>query len=436
MSCGKWSLTPGDVALFDRLAAAVVFTNPGLRQPEAVAANRLGQPGLWPHAISGDLPIVLVRVGAAGDESVVRQLLEWHAHARRRGLELDLVILDERDGEAAQQLRTELQSGAASARSASRGASSCWPRIGVSADDAVLLAAAARAVLRRWMRVAGRSARPSSYRGRPRCRRCRRHADRNRGCRRAPPRSPKDCCSGTARRIHRRGREYVIKIDGTRPGGPALPPAPWTNVLANPGFGCLVTEAGLGYTWAGNSQMNRLTPWSNDPVSDPPGEVLYLRDEETGEFWTPTPLPCGAARLTVRHGQGYHSLQPTQPQAGTGCAGAGPAGRSGQAGRASPCGTPATGRAACRRRSMPSGCSALSVKTLLAGRVPARSRKPARRSPAMPGRATSPGRSLSRPWARRSHALPPRTAPNSWAATVRREAPAALGRAGLSGRAG
>ena len=71
-------------------------------------------------------------------------------------------------------------------------------------------------------------------------------------------------------------------------------------------FGCLVTEAGLGYTWAGNSQMNRLTPWSNDPTSDPPGEVIYLRDEETGEFWTPTPLPLGpAATMTVRHGQGY-----------------------------------------------------------------------------------------------------------------------------------
>ena len=102
------------------------------------------------------------------------------------------------------------------------------------------------------------------------------------------------------------GREYVIVIDGTPPGGPALPPAPWTNVLANPGFGCLVTEAGLGYTWAGNSQMNRLTPWSNDPGSDPPGEVIYLRDEETGEVWTPTPLPCGPrAAITVRHGQGF-----------------------------------------------------------------------------------------------------------------------------------
>ena len=103
------------------------------------------------------------------------------------------------------------------------------------------------------------------------------------------------------------GREYVILIDGTAPGGPALPPAPWTNVLANPGFGCLVTEAGLGYSWAGNSQMNRLTPWSNDPVSDPPGEVVYLRDEETGAV-VDANAPCRegpVAAVTVRHGQGY-----------------------------------------------------------------------------------------------------------------------------------
>src|SRR4030095_6754703 len=61
-----------------------------------------------------------------------------------------------------------------------------------------------------------------------------------------------------------------------------------------------------GYSWAGNSQMNRLTPWSNDPTSDPPSEVIYLRDNATGDFWTPTPLPLGPrAPLTVRHGQGY-----------------------------------------------------------------------------------------------------------------------------------
>src|SRR5262249_54327215 len=102
------------------------------------------------------------------------------------------------------------------------------------------------------------------------------------------------------------GREYVVHVECTSPGAPVLPPAPWTNVIANPNFGCLVTEAGLGYTWAGNSQMNRLTPWSNDPASDPPGEGIYLRDEESGAVWTPTPLPAAARSVvTIQHGQGY-----------------------------------------------------------------------------------------------------------------------------------
>ena len=104
-------LTPDEIALFNRLAAAVVFTNSGLRDLDAVAANRLGQPGLWPHAISGDLPIVLVRVAGADDETVVRQLVQWRIYTRRRGLKLDLVILDERGGEPSDRLRTELRDG-------------------------------------------------------------------------------------------------------------------------------------------------------------------------------------------------------------------------------------------------------------------------------------------------------------------------------------
>ena len=91
-------------------------------------------------------------------------------------------------------------------------------------------------------------------------------------------------------------------------GANALPPAPWINVIANPAFGFLTSESGLGCTWAGNSQMHRLTPWNNDPISDPPGEVVYLRDERSGDVWTPTPRPCGGPAATVvRHGQGYTS---------------------------------------------------------------------------------------------------------------------------------
>jgi cyclic beta-1,2-glucan synthetase len=93
-----------------------------------------------------------------------------------------------------------------------------------------------------------------------------------------------------------RARSFVIEMDE---GGHT--PAPWSNVLANPGFGTLVTESGGGYTWAENAGESRLTPFANDPVRDPAGEILYLRDEETGEIWTPTPAPAGIPPHRVVH---------------------------------------------------------------------------------------------------------------------------------------
>jgi cellobiose phosphorylase len=301
-------VTLDDIALFNRLAGVVVFTGPALRRPEAVAANRLGQPGLWRHAISGDRPIVLALVATAGDEPVVHQLVCWHAYARSRGLELDLVILDERSGEPAARLNADLQAGSAGPLLGKPGGVFSLATANVPKDDAVLLAAAARVVLggrRTLTEQLLRSLEPISL---------------------LPPLSV--TTSSTSPETRRPatappgdllfwnghggftpdGREYVIMVDGTTRGGAHLPPAPWANVLANPDFGCLVTEAGLGCSWAGNSQLNRLTPWNNDPVSDPPAEAAYLRDEESGEVWTPTPLPAGAGMaVCVRHGQGYTS---------------------------------------------------------------------------------------------------------------------------------
>jgi cellobiose phosphorylase len=97
------------------------------------------------------------------------------------------------------------------------------------------------------------------------------------------------------------GREYSMLI-----GPGARPPAPWCNVLSNQHFGSVVSESGLGFTWFGNSQRERLSPWSNDAVGDASGEVLYLRDREDGSAWSATPEPASAsAHFTVRHGQGY-----------------------------------------------------------------------------------------------------------------------------------
>jgi cyclic beta-1,2-glucan synthetase len=106
----------------------------------------------------------------------------------------------------------------------------------------------------------------------------------------------------------RDGHEYVITL---QPG--QMTPAPWVNVLANPYFGTVVSESGAAYTWLENSHEFRLTPWSNDPVQDPTGEALYIRDEQTGKFWSPTPLPArGATPYVIRHGFGYTVFEHTE----------------------------------------------------------------------------------------------------------------------------
>jgi cyclic beta-1,2-glucan synthetase len=297
-------LTLDDAVLFQRLAASVLFMSPVLRSRESVARNRLGQPGLWPHAISGDVPIALVRIGADRNLELVREVLRAHAYWRHCGLVADLVLLqDDNTGDELRRRLEDLVQNAPTAELVDRpGGVFLRDASRMSSDDATLLEAAACILLR------GSDGLLAGQLGRT-------LAD-------PPPlpplllamsdageARPNSSPTGGAALLFDNGlggftpdaREYVITL---RAG--ERPPAPWINVLANPTFGCLVTEAGGGYTWAGNSQMNRLTPWSNDPVTDPLGEAVYLRDEDTGEFWSPTPAPCGGEATTVvRHGQGY-----------------------------------------------------------------------------------------------------------------------------------
>jgi cyclic beta-1,2-glucan synthetase len=102
------------------------------------------------------------------------------------------------------------------------------------------------------------------------------------------------------------GHEYVLRLAPDGRGGIRHPPLPWTNVIANEQAGFLVTERGAGYTWSGNSRVNRLTAWHNDPVVDPHSEAVWIRDEESGLFWSPTPGPTPAPHeYRARHGFGY-----------------------------------------------------------------------------------------------------------------------------------
>jgi cyclic beta-1,2-glucan synthetase len=297
-----------DAQLFQRLAGYVLFPTPGLRaDPNIIAANSLGQPALWRHAISGDNPIVLVRLDDIRQLPLARQAMLAHSYWRAKGLTADLVFLNE----AASVYRDDLHDQLVAAHTADPQATPEKPG-GIFIRKATHLAEPDRNLLLAVAHVIlsgdkGPLANQMDILERRASLPHRLHAGGlTEGKPTSPepgPPAPKDLSFGNGTGgFTPDGREYVIAQ--TRVGN--APPAPWTNVIANANFGFLVTDGGGGYTWAGNSQMNRLTPWANDPVSDPPGEAIYLRDEATGEVWSPTPLPAGGlTAVTVRHGQGY-----------------------------------------------------------------------------------------------------------------------------------
>jgi cellobiose phosphorylase len=285
-----------DAAFFQQLASHILFTSPVLRAQASGASNRLGQPGLWPYGISGDLPIVLQRIGADTGFELAQNLVKAHQYWRCCGLVTDLVLLNDGNAELGHRLEALVRNGPAVGLAGKPGGIFLREAAAIPAEGKTLLEAAARIVLRdNHGNLAERLSRSVS-------RRVEKSSPASRRVDAGTPVSKERLLFANGLGgFTPDGREYVISLLPKE-----RPPAPWANILANPDFGCVVTESGGGYTWAGNSQMNRLTPWTNDPVSDMPGEVIYLRDEETGDFWTCTPAPCGAPTTTVvRHGQGY-----------------------------------------------------------------------------------------------------------------------------------
>ena len=309
--------TESDAQLYARLASSVLYANAALRADAGVLMkNRRGQSGLWGYAISGDLPIVLARIGDAASIDLVRQLVQAHAYWRLKGLAVDLVIWNEDHAGYRQLLQDQIMGLIAAgieAQVIDRPGGIFVRRAEQIADeDRVLFESIARAVIsdRRGTLAEQISAKKVAER-RLRGRGARWNAPRLRVVHSAPqaePRPDLGFFNGTGG-FSADGREYVIT---TCPGQATLAspghytPAPWANVLANPRFGSVVSESGPGYTWSENAHEFRLTPWGNDAVSEASGEAFYLRDEESGEFWSPTPLPCGGPTPYVtRHGFGY-----------------------------------------------------------------------------------------------------------------------------------
>ncbi len=295
-----------DAQLYGRLANSILYAHAALRAESSVLMrNRRGQSGLWGYAISGDLPIVLLRIGDLANIELVRQLIQAHAYWRLKGLAVDLVIWNEDRAGYRQVLQDQIlglvavgletqamdRPGGIFVRSAEH----------ISEEDRTLFQTVARVILsdsrgtlaEQVSRAGTAGVRvPRLVPGKP-------HPAELPAAFELPPREL--ILSNGIGGFTPDGREYVITTTPAQ-----TTPAPWANVLANPRFGSIISESGQAYTWGENAHEFRLTPWHNDPVSDASGEAFYLRDEDSGHFWSPTPLPRrGATPYVSRHGFGY-----------------------------------------------------------------------------------------------------------------------------------
>jgi len=294
-----------DALMYARLTSSVLYANASLRaDPGVISRNRRGQSGLWGYAISGDLPIVLLRIADAANIDLVRQLVQAHAYWRVSGLVVDLVIWNEERAGYRQSLHDEVM-GLVSARAEAQ----MMDRPGgifvrradqIAEEDRVLLESVARVIIadRNGTLAEQIGGRPFSEPRVPRFAPTREPPIETAPGKTAPPALILDNGIGG---FTPDGTEYVMTTGAGR-----MTPAPWVNVLANPHFGSIISESGGTYTWAENAHEFRLTPWTNDPVSDTGGEAYYVRDEETGRFWSPMPLPArGSTPYVTRHGFGY-----------------------------------------------------------------------------------------------------------------------------------
>ena len=298
--------THNDAQLYGHLAGSIIYANASLRaDPKIIVKNRRGQSGLWGYAISGDLPIVLLQIGDHANIELVHQLQQAHAYWRLKGLAVDLVIWNEDNAIYRQVLHDQIVGLIATSmetRAADRpGGIFVRPGDQISTEDRLLFQAVARVIIKDDMGTLEEQIKPRKMKdiSVPLLKTLRNSGVKSRV--EAEFSYPELIFENSRGGFNPDGREYVVI---TRPREKT--PLPWVNVLANPHFGSIISESGSASTWSENAHEYRLTPWHNDPVSDPSGEAFYIRDEETGHLWSPTPLPCpGATPYFCRHGFGY-----------------------------------------------------------------------------------------------------------------------------------
>ena len=306
--------TEADAQLYGRLAGSVIYAGAALRaDPGILTRNQRGQSGLWSYSISGDLPIVLVQIEDPANIDLVKQMIQAHAYWRLKGLVADLVIWNEDHGGYRQTLQNQLLgliSAGIETDMADR-PGGIFVRVAdqISAEDRILLQTVARIKIsdsagdlgyqvnkRNFTKTAISRLIPKAP-----------YFPVTENPRQGQPDSDLSFFNGLGG-FSPDGREYIIRTSRNQ-----STPAPWVNVLANAHFGTVISESGQSYTWADNAHEFRLTPWNNDPISDPAGEAFYIRDEDTSISWSPAPLPArGKLSYTTRHGFGYTIFEYTE----------------------------------------------------------------------------------------------------------------------------
>jgi len=307
-------LSSDQLSNYQKLLSHIIYPIPQLRaEPALMAKNVMGQSGLWPYGISGDYPILLAMIHSKDEIKTLQDILVAHNYWRKMGIMIDLVILNTKDAGYAQDLNNRINRVInildAQVLLNQRGGIFTLTASQIDTKALLLLKTASDVLL---------DLKTGNLED---CLKQAKAVDPH-----LPafiPTSPQqefvveEKITKNSGLIHDNGiggftpdgREYHIFLENYPKSlgqSGQITPLPWVNVIANQDFGFLVTESGGGYTWSINSGENRLTPWTNDPISDPPGESLYLRDEINGKVWSPTPAPAGeGTNYLVRHGQGY-----------------------------------------------------------------------------------------------------------------------------------
>lgn len=292
--------------LYQDMMSNLLFLSPIRRvHQDKMLLNKRGQSSLWAYGISGDLPIVLVVINQITEVNILYDVLKAHEYWRIKGLKVDLVILSNEDNSYTLPVYSLISDIVMAKQTHDLvnhpGDVFILDKNKVPMEDMQLLYSVARIHLNG---DSGSIEDQMETKLNIRLPKLRSYSHKPKKFAPAVIKEKSLLYFNGLGGFSPSGEEYVIRLENQQ-----TTPAPWINVISNPDFGFIVSESGSGTTWCKNSRENKLSPWSNDPVSDYSGEAIYIGDISTGELWTPTPLPIRESQpYSIHHGFGYTTI--------------------------------------------------------------------------------------------------------------------------------